>query len=139
MIKENFKTIDKFNKPYYFLCEQIEDSDDHHLSFHIKTIIAHPKGEFYEFELEKIDDQLYGISIMHNHHDVEYMEKGITEYLIPFLMEKLNIKIVSSTHIGIPGVYRSEKANKFWEKMVEKNKAKYDNKNKRYEFIKNAE
>lgn len=139
MIKEIFKTLDKYGTPHTFLCEQIEEDSDILLVFHIKTLTTHPRGEFYEIELEKIDNQIYKIKVMHNHNDVEYENKRITEYLIPFIMERLNIRIVSSIHRGIPGEFRSEKANEFWEKLVKKNKAKYDDENNRYEYINKIE
>lgn len=139
MIKEIFETFDKFGNPHVFLCEQIEEDNDNILVFHIKTLKTRLKGDIYEFELEKINNQIYKIKVMHNHGDDEYINKGITEYLIPFIMDKFNIRIVSSVHKGFPGEFRSEKANEFWERMVKKNKAKYDDENDRYEYIKEVE
>jgi hypothetical protein len=73
--------------------------------------------------------------MMNHNHDNEYKGKGIPEYLIPFLMKKLQIQIVSSTNIGIPGEHRSSEANKFWERMIVNKKAIRNVECKWYEFI----
>ena len=92
--------------------------------------------DFFEFKVEDFDENYVRIDTMTNHGKHEYKNKGIPEYLIPIVAKELNKKILSSVEDARPirAEFRTPDAEKFWKRMVTKNKAIYHEKKDRYEF-----
>ena len=97
-------------------------------SLEIKT------DEFFEFQLKKVNDRTVKVIMMSHQGDPAYVGKGIAERILEEAHRVLNFKIISSStsskHYIFDNEWMTEDAFNFWERMQEKGKAYFDNKNK---------
>lgn len=86
--------------------------------------------DWFEFSLVRIDDSTGKIFAMNNNNVPELTGKGIPEKLIEIAAAQFNSTIISSSNNPksklLDTEWRTVAATKVWERLVAKDKAKYD-------------
>ena len=84
-------------------------------------------GEFFYAAYSRIGEQRYRQTMIDNNGAEAYIEKGIPEVVLPFLVKTLSIVIESSPPTGGgPGVWQSSDGCKMWKRLADSGIAKFD-------------
>ncbi len=103
--------------------------DGKELCFQVFTIPQLTSGEFFEMNLEIIDENTLKIILMDHHNISNYEAMGIPEALIAFISNKEAKTIMSSSNRNVSdNEYSLRQARKVWKRLVAKNLAIYDDK-----------
>jgi hypothetical protein len=123
--------VDGISNTFYF------DKKDHDCDGSISiTVWVKPQreGNSLELLLVPFDSSSYRIQMITHNRKSEFKAKGIPDTLLPVVSQQLKKRIISSRKRKITGCdeYRTDEADKMWDRLVEKGIAEYDNTTGRY-------
>ena len=91
--------------------------------------------DWFEFSVLDINDNNGKVVMMKHNNRPEYIAMGIPERLIEESHIQLKLTIKSSSNKSNAGEYRTQPADKVWERLVEKGIAEYNEEADEYTYF----
>jgi hypothetical protein len=101
--------------PFEVLFDLSEDGQTLHVT--VRSVPPPPEFDSFDFTFTRVADAYRQTSITHHDH-VAYVARGIPEVVLPLVKEWLGTEVESSPADNKEGVFRSERANKMWDRLV---------------------
>ena len=134
------KTLDRDGEKQTFFYEYEVSDIDNHKEFSKQMLVflyadIKKTGDFFQTTLFFNKNYMQVVMMTHN-HDSRYVAKGIPEALIHEFATIFDTVVYSSKNIGASsGEYREACADKYWKRLIEVNRAKYNDKEDFYYTI----
>jgi hypothetical protein len=137
---ESIKCVGRFGLVNDFLLQadaEIENYKNHsNFIYRIYSKDKFDENVFFEITLSITDSNIAIITMMNHHQIPEFSQKGIPDFIIPWLYNKHKLRIHSSTNCTSNKFFEEEKqeslATKVWDRLIGKGIASFDNTTNRY-------